>query len=51
MAVGANRMKTSTIDYPKPNKLEAVDCSYEICRIIDAFRSPAPDPRRSELNL
>ena len=30
-----------------PNKTDAGNGSYGICRVIDACRSPSPDPRRS----
>jgi hypothetical protein len=32
---------------PKPNKTDAGNGSYGICRVIDASRSPSPDPSRS----
>ena len=28
------------------NKTDAGHGSYGICRVIDAFRSPSPDPKR-----
>ncbi|MDZ4403712.1 hypothetical protein [Prosthecobacter sp.] len=31
----------------KPNKTDAGNGSYGICRVIDASRSPSPDPGRS----
>jgi hypothetical protein len=31
----------------KPNKTDAGNGSYGICRVIDASRSPSPDPKRS----
>ena len=31
----------------KPNKTDAGNGSYGICRVIDASRSPSPDPSRS----
>ena len=32
---------------PSPNKTDAGNGSYGICRVIDASRSPSPDPKRS----
>jgi hypothetical protein len=29
-----------------PNKTDAGNGSYGICRVIDAFRSPSPEPKR-----
>jgi hypothetical protein len=29
-----------------PNETDAGNGSYGICRVIDASRSPAPDPKR-----
>ena len=34
-----------------PNKTDAGNGSYGICRVIDASRSPSPDPRRSRKKL
>ncbi len=31
----------------KPNKTDAGNGFYGICGVIDASRSPSPDPRRS----
>ena len=31
------------------NKTDAGNGSYGICRVIDAYRSPSPDPRRSAM--
>jgi hypothetical protein len=30
----------------KPNKTDAGNGSYGTCRVIDASRSPSPDPKR-----
>ena len=30
----------------KPNKTDAGNGSYGICRVIDVSRSPSPDPKR-----
>ncbi len=30
-----------------PNQTDAGNGSYGICRVIDAFRSPSPEPKRS----
>jgi hypothetical protein len=35
------------IETKKPNKTDAGNGSNGICRVIDASRSPSPDPRRS----
>jgi hypothetical protein len=32
-----------------PNKTDAGNGSYGICRVIDASRSPSPDPKCSAL--
>ncbi|MFO1482540.1 MAG: hypothetical protein U1F71_04165 [Verrucomicrobiaceae bacterium] len=32
---------------PKANKTDAGNGSKAICRVIDAYRSPSPDPKRS----
>ena len=31
-------------DQPRANKTDAGNGSYGICRVIDASRSPSPDP-------
>jgi hypothetical protein len=31
---------------PTPNKTDAGNGSYGICRVIDPSRSPSPDPKR-----
>ncbi len=36
-----------TLKKPKANKTDAGNGSYGICRVIDASRSPSPDPNRS----
>ena len=40
-------MKNRTHEPTKANKTDAGNGSYGICRVIDASRSPSPDPGRS----
>ena len=44
LQIGAETIATHT---PMPNKTDAGNGSYGISRVIDASRSPSPDPRRS----
>jgi hypothetical protein len=39
---------TMTPGQQRPNKTDAGNGSYGICRVIDASRSPSPDPKRSQ---
>lgn len=36
------------MNQPRPNKTDASNDSDGICHVIDASRSPSPDPRYSE---
>jgi hypothetical protein len=38
---------TKSLGHPRANKTDAGNGSYGLCRVIDATRSPSPDPKRS----
>jgi hypothetical protein len=38
---------TDSMSTTRPNKTDAGNGSYGICRVIEASRSPSPDPKRS----